>query len=133
MNRRLAVLVTSLVCVPLWVSAGEVPQRHSPFVPMNSIQVYGEGYQPEQNRQKQILERFDLSSLHYVGVIRQQDKKWGLVQDEAGKIHTIQVGSYLGKHEGKVIAIYKDKMTLEQWLPQSRGQFRKDQVEMSLK
>lgn len=132
MLRATVLFCSVLFSLPLWAIESLV--RQSPFVATRSVAVLlspGEG--PTQNRQKELLEQFDLSHLSYVGLIQQGPKKWGLIQDEAGQVHSIHVGSYMGKSDGKVIAIQPEKIVLEQWLPQNQGQFQKESVELSLK
>lgn len=131
------VLITLLIMTafPFSLWANQVVPRLSPFLASQSAAVssIGNGFQPNKKRQKQLLEHFDLSSLEYVGSLRQQNKQWGLVQDEKGKVHTVHVGSYIGKYDGKILQINPQKMVLEQWLPKGRGNYQQEQVDMNLK
>lgn len=131
-----AFIIVLIACVlPVSVWANKAAPRLSPFMASQaaSVSTVGNGYKPNSKRQKQLLEHFDLDHLQYVGLIRQSDKNWGLIQDEKGKVHTVHVGSYIGKHDGKIMRISRQKLVLEQWLPKGRGQYQQEQFEMNLK
>lgn len=86
-------------------------------------------YQTEENnsqeRTKELLELYSLDSLRVVGIIQTKALIWGLVRDNAGNIHRVKVGDYLGQNEGKIEnitqsgieileTVFKDSMTPEE-------------------
>lgn len=65
---------------------------------------------PDLNRTKEYLESFSFDSLSMVGTLKQRGTNWVLVKDGEGRIHRVQVGNYLGKNHGKIIALDDTKI-----------------------
>jgi type IV pilus assembly protein PilP len=65
-------------------------------------------------RPKEELESFDLDSLRMVGTLQNEGMRWGIIVDPSGTVHRVQVGNYLGKNVGKVIAIDEAKLDLRE-------------------
>ena len=84
--------------------------------------------QPDFNRPKEYLERFDFNALSMVGTLEQQATLWALILDDSGGIHRVTVGNYLGKNHGRVIEATQTKLEvieivsdgLEGWLERPR-------------
>jgi len=51
------------------------------------------------------MENFDLSALHLVAIYAMNGKRVAMLEDNEGKGHVVQVGNYMGKYNGKIIAI----------------------------
>jgi len=85
--------------------------RRSPFEPPVVIMVKSEaqrknlGVKPPQDHVKQFLERFNLASLQMVGTLQQHEATWGLIEDDSGGVHRVQVGDYMGTSWGKIESI----------------------------
>ncbi len=56
-------------------------------------------------RPKEPLEAFDLSSLRLVAIYAIHGQQVAMVEDNEGTGHTVRVGDYMGKYNGKVTAI----------------------------
>ncbi|MDX8412571.1 MAG: pilus assembly protein PilP [Mariprofundales bacterium] len=57
------------------------------------------------SRPKEALESFDLSSLRLVAIYAIHDKRVAMFEDSEGLGHTVEVGNYMGKDNGKITAI----------------------------
>lgn len=58
---------------------------------------------PDERRTKEYLERFSLDTLAMVGTLQRDTANWCLIKDPEGRIHRIQLGSFLGRDHGRVI------------------------------
>ena len=58
---------------------------------------------PDENRTKNYLERFSLDTLAMVGTLQRDNFNWSLIKDPEGRIHRIQLGSFLGRDHGRVV------------------------------
>jgi len=59
---------------------------------------------PDLNREREFLESFNLSQLKMVGTLRQSGVLWALIGDDAGSVHRVKEGNYLGKNHGRIVA-----------------------------
>ena len=81
----------------------------SPFeVPLPETEkVYvaaSENVKPDLNREKEVLESFNIASLRMVGSLTQGGVLWALVDDGTGEVHPVTNGNYLGKNHGRIVA-----------------------------
>jgi type IV pilus assembly protein PilP len=79
----------------------------SPFDrPMNARQLAALSaptmVRPDENRTKNYLERFSLDTLAMVGTLQRDNFNWSLIKDPEGRIHRIQLGSFLGRDHGRI-------------------------------
>ncbi|MDA8677919.1 pilus assembly protein PilP [Luminiphilus sp.] len=58
---------------------------------------------PDEDRTKDYLERFSLDTLAMVGTLQRDSANWSLIKDPEGRIHRIQLGSFLGRDHGRVV------------------------------
>ena len=58
---------------------------------------------PDERRTKAYLERFALDTLAMVGTLQRDTANWSLIKDPDGRIHRIQLGSFLGRDHGRVV------------------------------
>ncbi|MFT5083394.1 MAG: type IV pilus assembly protein PilP [Lentisphaeria bacterium] len=72
----------------------------------------GKDVNPDFNRPKEHLERFDLSSLKMVGVIEKQNVLWALLSDKSGTVHSVKKGNYVGKNHGRIVEATEIKIEL---------------------
>ena len=80
----------------------------SPFDrPMNARQLAALSaptmVRPDEKRIKNYLERFSLDTLAMVGTLQRDNFNWSLIKDPEGRIHRIQLGSFLGRDHGRVV------------------------------
>lgn len=106
--------------------------QRDPFKPVEKVKVADDapeeeqepdnGIHPDLNRKKQPLEAFSLSSLRMVGTINMNSVLWGLIKNE-GTIYRVKMGDYLGKNDGKIIKIEKNRIELIEIVPSKPGRF----------
>ena len=81
----------------------------------------GEGPQPDFNRSKQYLERYELDTLSMVGTFSKEESFWALVSDPEGIIHRVQAGDYIGKNHGQVFNISNVQVSLSELVSDGMG------------
>jgi type IV pilus assembly protein PilP len=112
---------------------GAANQR-SPFEPPVVIVDRGRSnittqIRPPADHVKQPLELFNIASLVMVGTLARNQTQWGLVLDQEGVVHRVQVGDYMGTQWGKIKGIRESGIDLEEivsdgaggWLPRARS------------
>lgn len=87
---------------------------------------------PDGRRKSFYLEQFSLKSLQYVGSMLVQDYGWALILDPNDKIHHVQVGDYLGQHNGKIKQILDDKIIIRELLVNQNGAWEAKEKEFYL-
>jgi len=91
--------------------AFNIDQLRDPFasylalVSKHSVKVLQARKRKLVSRPKEALERFDISSLHLVAIYAIHDKRVAMFEDSEGLGHTVEVGNYMGKDNGKITAI----------------------------
>lgn len=87
---------------------------------------------PDKGRIKEHLEKYDLSSLKLVGVLKKDDSNYGLILDKDGLLHRVGVGDYLGRDSGRVQVILEDKMLLFELIQAEDGSWGEQKKEIEL-
>jgi type IV pilus assembly protein PilP len=64
------------------------------------------------------LQKYDLSQLKLVAIISIQEGNVALVEDSAGKGYFVKRGTEIGKNDGKVTKILKDRVIIEELYPE---------------
>ncbi len=78
------------------------------------------------------LEEFELDSLRMVGTLQNNDEMWGIVKDNAGTVHRVQTGHYLGRNYGKILNIQEDRIDLREIVKDSDGRWEERQANLAL-
>lgn len=78
------------------------------------------------------LEAFELDSLRMVGTLQDDDELWGIVRDNAGTVHRVQVGNYLGRNFGKILNIQDDKIELREIVKDDEGRWEERDASLAL-
>ena len=60
---------------------------------------------PDEDRPREFLEGFQLSTLRMVGTIARDGVQWALVQDPDLNIHRVTAGNYLGRNHGRINSV----------------------------
>jgi len=81
----------------------------------------GTGPQPDFERSKEYLERYELDTLSMVGTFSQDESNWVLLRDPEGIIHRVPVGDYIGKNHGQVIGISDTQVGLSELISDGGG------------
>ena len=78
---------------------------------------------PNSNRPRQALENFQLSELLLVGTLaKDQDGELkALIKTDAGNVHVVEQGAYMGKNHGRIINIEESKIELIEVVPNGSG------------
>jgi len=78
------------------------------------------------------LERIDISQLQLVGIILAASGNRALVEESSGKGYVIQKGTYIGTNAGKVTAIEKDMVIVEEEYEDVFGKLKVQKKELKL-
>ncbi|MCW8926144.1 MAG: pilus assembly protein PilP [Xanthomonadales bacterium] len=81
----------------------------------------GTGPQPDFERPKQYLERYELDTLAMVGTFGKGESYWALIRDPEGVIHRVPVGDYMGKNHGQVVDISNTEVNLSELISDGAG------------
>ncbi|MGP0171817.1 type 4a pilus biogenesis lipoprotein PilP [Pseudomonas sp. NCHU5208] len=97
----------------------------SPFQPPIKIDVVArqkgsKEIKPDESRVKQFLEGFNIETFEMVGTLRNDHELFALVSG-AGGVHRVKVGDYLGRNNGKIIAIDDSKIEVMEIVPDGEG------------
>ncbi|HXF08641.1 MAG TPA: pilus assembly protein PilP [Candidatus Acidoferrales bacterium] len=98
--------------------------RRSPFDnPETEVprQLPNNGLSPDLRRARQPLEEFPIDALRMLGMLSYGEKRWALVRTADGVIHRVAVGQYLGRNNGRVIAISEREIRLKEIVPDGLG------------
>lgn len=78
------------------------------------------------------LQKYDLSQLKLVAIISAPEGNVALVEDSAGRGYFIKRGTEIGKNEGKVIKILKDRIIVEELYEDVMGKVKKSEIPLLL-
>ena len=78
------------------------------------------------------LESFELDSLRMVGTLQNNDELWGIIQDNAGTVHRVQIGNYLGRNYGKILNIQEERIELREVTKDPDGRWEERQASLAL-
>ncbi|MFC7301333.1 pilus assembly protein PilP [Cognatiluteimonas weifangensis] len=92
-----------------------------PFSNAFSDQSNGSGPRPDPNRRKQTLEQFPLDSLDMVGTIGSGAGLVALVMAPDKVTYRVRPGVYLGQNDGRVTAVFDDRIELVELVPDGAG------------
>jgi type IV pilus assembly protein PilP len=76
---------------------------------------------PDENRVREPLESFALSSLTMVGTLERGGVRSALVRDETSQITRVGVGTYLGRNHGRIVEITERQINLVEIVPTGNG------------
>jgi len=78
------------------------------------------------------LQKYDISQLRLVAIISNPGGNIALVEDVAGKGYFLKKGTWIGKNDGKVTQILKDKVIVEEVYQDIFGQTKTNEVSLFL-
>lgn len=97
----------------------------SPFdVPLDITQIIrnqNNDVRPDENRPREQLENYALSTLTMVGIITRDNTNWALILDESGLVTRATVGNYMGRNHGRIIDISDNQLELIEIVPTGDG------------
>ncbi|MET0774819.1 MAG: pilus assembly protein PilP [Pseudomonas mandelii] len=75
---------------------------------------------PDTNRAKQYLEGFNIEQFEMVGTISNATGSFALLRG-AGGVHRLKVGDYLGRNDGRIVAISGSQVDVVEIVPDGQG------------
>jgi type IV pilus assembly protein PilP len=90
------------------------------------------GIHPNTNRIKEPLEAFELNGMKMVGTINMNATLWGLVKGDGNTVYRVKAGNYIGKNDGKITQINKNKIELIEIIPSKPGRFIEQPATLTL-
>ncbi|MFJ4250799.1 type IV pilus assembly protein PilP [Pseudomonas helmanticensis] len=75
---------------------------------------------PDLNRVKQYLEGFNIEQFEMVGTIANATGSFALLRG-AGGVHRLKVGDYLGRNDGRIVAISATQVDVVEIVPDGEG------------
>lgn len=79
------------------------------------------GVTPDSSRVREALEGFPLDALDMVGTMGSEASMVALIKDPDGVVHRVNVENYMGQSEGRITAIYEDRIDLVELIPNGTG------------
>ena len=98
------------------------PDPFKPFIQMTSIKEYSK------NTPLAPLQKYEISQLKLVAIIVAPEGNIAMVEDMLGKGFFIKKGTEIGKNDGKVKKILKDKVIIEEVYDDSLGQKKMNEI-----
>ncbi len=78
------------------------------------------------------LQKYDISQLKLVAIISTPEGNIALVEDATGKGYFLKKGTWIGKNDGKVTKILKDKVIVEEVYQDIFGQPKTNEISLFL-
>jgi type IV pilus assembly protein PilP len=97
----------------------------SPFSRQVRVDLAGQKHgsrnvKPDPNRVKQYLEGFNIEQFEMVGTISNVSGSFALLRG-AGGVHRLKVGDYLGRNDGRIVAISATQVDVVEIVPGGQG------------
>jgi type IV pilus assembly protein PilP len=97
----------------------------SPFSRQVKIDLAGQKHgsrnvKPDPGRVKQFLEGFNIEQFEMVGTISNAAGSFALLRG-AGGVHRLKVGDYLGRNDGRIVAINSAQVDVVEIVPDGQG------------
>ncbi|MES0372129.1 MAG: pilus assembly protein PilP [Mariprofundaceae bacterium] len=86
-----------------------------------------------ENRDREILENFDLTTLKLVGVYSMGKDQVAMIEDATGAGYTVRRGNYMGKNSGRIEKIDSSTLYLVEQIINPAGDVVDHQVTLTLK
>ena len=92
----------------------------------------GSGPRPDPDRRKEVLEAFPLDSFDMAGTLGSGKSLIGLLTAPDKVTYRVRPGNYLGQNDGRVIAVYEDRIELVELVPDGAGGWLERQAKIAL-
>ena len=87
---------------------------------------------PDPDRRKEALEAYPLDSLDMVGTIGAGGSLLGLLMAPDKVTYRVRPGNYLGQNDGKITAVYEDRIEIVELVPDGAGGWLERQAKIAL-
>jgi type IV pilus assembly protein PilP len=109
----------------------------SPFSPQISTDLAAQrrgsrNVKPDLGRVKQYLEGFNIEQFEMVGTLSNATGSYALLRG-AGGVHRLKVGDYLGRNDGRIVAISGSQVDVVEIVPDGQGAWLERPRTISLK
>lgn len=101
------------------------PDPFRPFIQLTSRE-------PSRTGPLTPLEKYDISQLKLVAIISTPEGNFALAEDSLGKGYFLKKGTLIGKNNGKVTKIFKDKVIIEEDYQDIFGQMKTQEISLFL-
>ncbi len=102
------------------------PDPFKPFIQMTPSKTYS------RNVPQTPLQKYEISQLTLVAIIMTPEGNIALVEDSAGKGYFLKKGTEIGKNDGKVKQILRDKVIIEEVYEDFFGQKKMNEISLFL-
>lgn len=92
----------------------------------------GSGPRPDPERRKEVLEAFPLDSMNMAGTLGSGKFLVGLLTAPDKVTYRVRPGNYIGQNDGRVTAIYEDRIELVELVPDGAGGWLERQAKIAL-
>ena len=106
-----------------------------PFEPLIQEKPPQEDKPVVDNRPKRILtplEKIDLSQIRLVAVIIMKNRSIAMVEEASGKGYEVEIGTYIGKNQGKVFEIRESSIVVKELVKDYKGRLKERVKEIKL-
>jgi len=106
-----------------------------PFTPYQeepSEELAQPGVVPDTARKREALESFPLDSMAFVGHLEKDGVLWGLITAPDQSIYRVQVGNFMGKNFGEILAISESTILLKEIIPNGSGGWVEREASLAL-
>ena len=107
----------------------------NPFAPLIQEKSPQEDKPVVDNRPKRILtplEKIELSQIRLVAVIIMKNRSIAMVEEASGKGYEVEIGTYIGKNQGKVFEIRKNSIVVKELVKDYQGRLKEQVKEIKL-
>ena len=111
----------------------------NPFLPLirqEPVKAAAETSLKKETRKKRVprtpLEKIELSQLRLRAIVRIESGNKALVEESTGKGYILEKGTYIGTNQGRVVAIEKDRVIIEEEVENVLGDYSLQRKEMIL-
>ncbi len=131
-NQKKLAAVASELANSFVIKKYDTMGRVDPFVPLlnekteESVQAT-----PEAKKPKRILtplEKMEVSQLKLVAVVKVKGRHIAMVEESSGKGYEVVVGTYMGRHQGRVSEITRDGILIKEYVKNFKG-VRKERIQ----
>ena len=85
-----------------------------------------------QTHNREELEGYELDAMRMVGILERNEDMWGIVKDQAGTVHRVQIGNYLGRNFGKITNIQEDRIDIREIIKDAQGRWEERAASLAL-
>lgn len=102
--------------------AGSLRSPFQPTVKVESVAALSgsKDIKPDETRVRQYLEGFALETFQMVGILRNEQSLFALLQGGNG-VHRVRVGDYLGKNHGRIVRVDESHVEVVEIVPDGDG------------